>query len=121
MSSRTYEESLESIDARIEQLRARRRDEVARHERRERSARSCACTALGEAVLAWYGDWRSLDPGRFAEMLAGLAPRRPELAARGAGGGAPTTGEALRAYRELRRDAAEAEAPGEGRERGGLS
>ena len=36
MAKMTYEESIESLDARIEQLRARRRDEIAKHERRER-------------------------------------------------------------------------------------
>lgn len=55
------EESLESIDARIAQLHTRHRDEVARHEKRDRAARACACTVLGSC-----GNWRSLDPGRFA-------------------------------------------------------
>ena len=114
MSKTSYDASLESIDRRIEQLRARRRDAVARHERRERSARASACMALGEAVLSWYGGWRELDPRAFRGLLARLGDERPALAARGAAGGAPTTEEALRAYRAMRRDVAVAEGEADG-------
>lgn len=107
MAKMTYEESLESLDARIEQLRARRRDEIARHERRERSARACACTTLGELVLAWFGDWHALDPDELVLLLAELKPRREGLMVAGP---TPGTEDALRAYRSLRRNIAEAEA-----------
>lgn len=107
MAKMTYNETIESLDARIEQLRARRRDEVARHERRERSARACACTALGELVLAWFGDWHGLDPDALVLLLAELKPRREGLMVAGP---TPGTEDALRAYRRLRRDIAEAEA-----------
>ncbi|HIZ45690.1 MAG TPA: hypothetical protein IAA19_01530 [Candidatus Olsenella pullistercoris] len=102
-----YDETLESLDARIEQLRARRRDAVSRHEKRERSARNCACMTIGETVLAWYGDWHELDPGAFVRLLTELKPRREALTVDGP---APNTEDALRAYRALRRDIAEAEA-----------
>lgn len=107
MAKMTYDETIESLDARIEQLRARRRDEVARHERRERSARACACTALGELVLAWFGDWHGLDPDALVLLLAELKSRREGLMVAGP---TPGTEDALRAYRRLRRDIAEAEA-----------
>ena len=105
MTKNGYEESLASIDARIEQLRARRRDEVARHERSERRARSAACMALGEAVVGWYGDWRALDPAKFAEMLGRLSGHRAALAAPAG----RTDTETAAAYRALRRGVAEAE------------
>lgn len=105
MSKSGYEENLASIDARIEQLRARRRDEVARHERGERRARNAACMALGEAVTGWYGDWRALDPAKFAGMLGKLSAHRAALAAPAG----RTDAEAAAAYRALRRGVAEAE------------
>ena len=107
MAKMTYEGSIESLDARIEQLRARRRDEIAKHERRERSARACACTTLGELVLAWFGDWHALDLHALLSLLVELKPRREGLMVSGP---APGTEDALRAYRDVRRDIAEAEA-----------
>ncbi len=107
MAKMTYDETIESLDARIEQLRARRRDEVARHERRERSARACACTTLGELVLAWFGDWRGLDLDELVLLLAELKPRREGLMVAGP---VPGTEDALSAYRRMRRNIAEAEA-----------
>lgn len=107
MAKMTYEESIESLDARIEQLRARRRDEIARHERRERSARACACTTLGELVLAWFGDWHALDLHALLSLLVELKPRREGLMVAEP---IPETEDALRAYRGIRRDIAEAEA-----------
>ena len=107
MAKMTYDETIESLDARIEQLRARRRDEIARHERRERSARACACTTLGELVLAWFGDWHALDPDELVLLLADLKPRREGLMVAGP---TPGTEDALRAYRRLRRNIAVAEA-----------
>ncbi len=111
MDKKSYESSIESLDRRIEQLRARRRDEVARHEKRERSARACACTAIGEAVLAWFGDWRELDPAAFRAALGTLDAHRGSLTASAPAGGAPSTSEALEAYRTMRRDVAESERP----------
>lgn len=116
MANKSYDESLASIDERIAQLRARRRDEVARHERKERSARACACMALGEAVLTWFGDWHALSPARFSALLGHIGPQRAALAVAGQ---VPSTEDALRSYRALRRKIAEAEAseapePGEG-------
>ena len=107
MAKMTYDETIESLDARIEQLRARRRDEVARHERRERSARACACTTLGELVLAWFGDWRGLDLDELVLLLAEHKPRREGLMVAGP---VPGTEDALSAYRRMRRNIAEAEA-----------
>lgn len=107
MAKMTYDETIESLDARIEQLRARRRDEIARHERRERSARACACTTLGELVLAWFGDWHALDLSALLSLLVELKPRREGLMLAGPARG---TEDALRAYRDVRRDIAEAEA-----------
>lgn len=107
MAKMSYDETIESLDARIEQLRARRRDEIARHERRERSARACACTTLGELVLAWFGDWHALDLHALLSLLVELKPRREGLMLAGP---APGTDEALCAYRGIRRDIAEAEA-----------
>lgn len=109
-----FEESLASIDARIEQLRARRRDEVARHERSERRARSAACMALGEAVAGWYGDWRRLDPAKFAVMLGRLSGHRAALAAPAG----RTDAETAAAYRALRRGVAEAEEQPDGADMG---
>lgn len=113
MASKTYEESIESIDERIAQLRARRRDEVARHEKRERSARNLACMALGEAVVSWYGDWRELDPAAFGRALGQLGPHRARFRVQG---GTPSTEEAVRAYRAFRRDVAEADPADESEE-----
>lgn len=113
MASKTYEESLESIDERIAQLRARRRDEVARHEKRERSARNLACMALGEAVVSWYGDWRELDPAAFGRALGQLGPHRARFRVQG---GTPSTEETIRAYRAFRRDVAEADPADESEE-----
>ena len=107
MAKMTYDETIESLDARIEQLRARRRDETPRHERRERAPRACACTTLGELVLAWFGDWPALDPDELVLLLADLKPRREGLMVAGP---TPGTEDALRAYRRLRRNIAEAEA-----------
>ena len=80
MAKMTYEESIESLDARIEQLRARRRDEIARHERRERSARACARTATSAATSRRprRSSPRRTSPRRFlsANRVDGARRRR---------------------------------------------
>jgi hypothetical protein len=96
MSSKGYDESIESIDRRIEQLRARRRDEVARHERSERRAESAACMAYGRAVIAWAGgDWKAIDPEAFGQLLDKLGA----YAGRVTRDEPPTTSDALRGLR----------------------
>lgn len=96
MSSKGYDESIESIDRRIEQLRARRRDEVARRERSERRAENAARMAYGRSVVAWAGgDWKAIDPEAFGQLLDKLGAyadrvTRAEL---------PTTSDALRELR----------------------
>lgn len=70
MSSRGYDEEIASIDARIEQLRARRRDEVARRGQAERRAYNHACHALGEMVIGASGrDWRELEYAALDRLL----------------------------------------------------
>lgn len=109
MSSRSYDESIESIDRRIEQLRARRRDEVARRERSERRAESAACMAYGRALVAWAGgDWKAIDPvalDAFLRRLSGYGSRvrRQETV---------STQEALRAIRALETEVARREDDG---------
>lgn len=51
MPASSYNAQIASIDAQIERLRARRRDEVAKREAREKKAYNHACHALGEMVI----------------------------------------------------------------------
>lgn len=74
MSARDFDESIESIDRRIAQLRARRRDEIAHHTKRERSAKGYASMALGQRLVSWVGDWHQIDPARFDAFLAASDP-----------------------------------------------
>ena len=105
MSSKNFDESIESIDRRIAQLRARRRDEVARHERRERNARTFACMVLGRRLVDWAGDWHRVDPARVDSILAGADP---SLVADGEAGALSTT-QALKRLHEGERGRDEAE------------
>jgi len=110
MSQKGYDEQIATIDERIEQLRARRRDEVARRETGERKARNHVCHAIGEAVLTAYGaEWQTLDFDRLGDLIRTEIPaRRAELTA---AGGKATTEDALgrlRAYERGRTQAAEA-------------
>jgi hypothetical protein len=100
MSSKDFDESIESIDRRIAQLRARRRDEVARHEKRERNARAFACMVLGCRLVDWAGDWHGIDPGRVDALLADVDP---QVVADGAEESLSTT-QALRRLHEWERD-----------------
>ena len=100
MSSKDFDESLESIDRRIAQLRARRRDEVARHEKKERAALNYACMVLGRRVISWAGDWHGIDPGRVAALLADADP---QVVADGSEESLSTT-QALRRLHEWERD-----------------
>jgi len=106
MSSKNFDESIESIDRRIAQLRARRRDEVARHERRERNARTFACMVLGRRLVDWAGDWHRVDPARVDSILAGADP---SLVADGEAGALSTT-QALKRLHEWERGREEDEA-----------
>ena len=58
-------------------------------------------------MLAWFGDWHALDPDELVLLLAELKPHREGLMVAGP---TPGTEDALRAYRRLRRNIAEAEA-----------
>ena len=102
MSQRSYDEQIATIDERIEQLRARRRDEVARRETGERKARNHVCHTVGEAVLAAYGaGWQTLDFNRLGDLIRTEIPaRRTELTA---AGGKATTEEALGRLRSCER------------------
>lgn len=102
MSQKGYDERIATIDERIEQLRARRRDEVARRETGERKARNHVCHAVGEAVLAAYGaEWRTLDFNRLGDLIRTEIPaRRTELTV---AGGRATTEDALGRLRSYER------------------
>ena len=100
MSSKDFDESIESIDRRIAQLRARRRDEVARHEKRERNAQAFACMVLGRRLVAWAGDWHSVDPSRLDALLADVDP---QVVADGSEESLSTT-QALKRLHEWERD-----------------
>ena len=107
MTSRSYDEQISSIDAQIERLRARRRDEVVRRERSERRAEAAARMAYGRAVIAWAGgDWRAIDPMAFDAFIRRRSDGADEVRLPSP---APTA-EALRAVRALERHAAEGEA-----------
>lgn len=100
MSSKDFDESIESIDRRIAQLRARRRDEVARHEKRERNAQAFACMVLGRRLVDWAGDWHGIDPGRVDALLADVDP---QVVADGSEESLSTT-QALKRLHEWERD-----------------
>lgn len=102
MSQKSYDEQIATIDERIEQLRARRRDEVARRETGERKARNHVCHAIGEAVLAAYGaGWQTIDFARLGDLITTELPaRRTELTV---AGGKTTTEDALGRLRACER------------------
>lgn len=83
MSQRSYDEQIATIDERIEQLRARRRDDIAHCETGERKARNRVCHAIGETALATYGaKWQTLDFARLGDLLMTELPARRERSSR---------------------------------------
>jgi hypothetical protein len=75
MSARkTHDEKMEDIDRMIEQLRERRRQEVARHSVEARKAEAHARHVFGSLVLECVGgEWTAVDPARLEAVLAGNA------------------------------------------------
>lgn len=113
MSARkTHDEKMEDFDRMIEQLRERRRQEVARHSVEARKAEAHARHAFGSMVLECVGgDWTAVDPARLEAVLAGNA----DVLARCAGEPLPleTARSRMREWEASRRERERSEAASE--------